>query len=260
MVIDCHTHIQGYKGSPDDPPSLKLRRTGRTGYLLEFADRLGIDKICLSLGTSRDYYPTPEVIAESNDMVWAEAERYPDRIIGFCYLNPRYLQESLAEMDRCIANGPFRGIKLWVAIHVDHPNLDPIADKAAELGVPILQHTWIKIAGNLPDESEPRHVAAIAERHPQTTFIMAHSGGNWERGYKTIIEHQNVYGELAGGDPEMGQAEMAVRLLGADRLVWGSDAPGRSFASQLSKVTGADLTEDEKAAILGGNMERILGL
>ena len=250
MVIDCHVHIQGYRGTPDD----------RMGYMLEFADRLGIDKMCLSLGTSRDYYPTPESFREQNDMVWAEIERYPDRLIGFCYLNPCYLQDSLAEIDRCIVNGPFRGIKLWVATRIDHPNLDPIADKAAELGIPILQHTWIKVTGNLPDESEPRHVAALAERHPETTFIMAHSGGNWERGYKTIIEHENVYGELAGGDPEMGQAEMAVRLLGGDRLVWGSDAPGRSFASQMSKVTGADLTEDEKAAILGGNMERILGL
>ena len=67
MVIDCHVHIQGYRGTPDD----------RMGYMLEFADRLGIDKMCLSLGTSRDYYPTPESFREQNDMVWAEIERYP---------------------------------------------------------------------------------------------------------------------------------------------------------------------------------------
>jgi len=250
MIIDCHVHIRSGYDDPDE----------RVGGLIQYGDRMGIDRMCLSLGTSREHYPNPDIITESNEMVWEAVEQHPDRFIGFCYLNPCYLYHSLGEMDRCIVNGPFRGIKLWIAMHCDQPNLDPVAERAAELGVPILQHTWIKITGNLPDESEPRHLAALAERHPETTFIMAHSGGNWERGYKTIIEQQNVYGELAGGDPEMGQAELAVRLLGADRVVYGSDAPGRSIASQMSKVTGADLTEDEKAAILGGNMERILGL
>jgi predicted TIM-barrel fold metal-dependent hydrolase len=51
---------------------------------------------------------------------------------------------------------------------------------------------------------------------------------------------------------------MAVRELGAERVLYGSDAPGRSFASQLAKVHGADIPEDAKRLILGENLKRLL--
>jgi len=250
MIIDCHVHVNGGYGSESD----------RMADMIRFADRVGIDKLCLSLGYSRDQQPSPEVIEGENDIVREEVERRPDRYIGMCYLNPNHLAHALGEMDRCIANGPFRGVKLWVAAPMSHPNLDPICERAAELGAPILQHTWYKITGNLPFESRPEDVAAIAARHPETTIIFGHSGGNWEWGYRVVQDLPNVHAELAGGDPELGQTEMAVAMLGAERVVYGSDAHGRSFASQMSKVYGADISEADKALILGGNMERILGL
>lgn len=250
MVIDCHVHIQGHRGTAED----------RMGYLLEYADRMGIDRLCLSLGTSRDRTPDTRIVRESNAMVRDAVELHPDRYIGFCYLNPCYLDDSLEEIDRWIANGPFGGIKLWVAMHCDQPNLDPICERAAELGVPILQHTWIKITGNLPHESTPWHLAQLARRHPEVTFILGHSGGNWEMGYRIVQDLPNVCAEVAGGDPELGQTEMGVRMLGADRIVYGSDAPGRSFASQLAKIRGADLPDAVRARILGENMREILGL
>ena len=248
MILDCHVHI--------NPPN-EGERPGE--YLLPPADRMGIDKLCLSR-IDHLQQPPPDKVEAANDLVWQAVDAFPDRFIGSCYLNPCHLYHSLDEMERCLVNGPFRGVKLWVAMHSDQPNLDPIAERAAELDVPILQHTWIKITGNLPFEPEPKHLAELARRHPETQLICGHSGGNWERGYKTIADCPNVYGELAGGDPEMGQVEMAVRLLGAERVVWGSDAIGRSFASQMAKVTGADIGDDQKAAILGGNMERLLKL
>ena len=53
---------------------------------------------------------------------------------------------------------------------------------------------------------------------------------------------------------------MAVRWLGAERVLYGSDASGRSFASQLAKVHGADISDDDKRLILSGNMRRVLAL
>lgn len=250
MVIDCHVHVQSGLGTAED----------RMGYLLEYADRMGIDRLCLSLGTSRAYQPDMDTVRADNDMVRAAVERYPDRYIGFCYLNPCYLYDSLDEIQRCLVDGPFKGIKLWVAMLCDQPNLDPICERAAELGAPILQHTWIKITGNLPFESTPHHVAAIARRHPDVNFILGHSGGNWELGYRVVQDLPNVYAEVAGGDPELGQTEMGVAMLGAERIVYGSDAPGRSFASQLAKVHGADITDEQRALILGENMRRLLRL
>ena len=51
---------------------------------------------------------------------------------------------------------------------------------------------------------------------------------------------------------------MAVDQLGAERVLFGSDAGGRSFASQLGKVIGAQIPESAKRLILGENLKRLL--
>lgn len=55
-----------------------------------------------------------------------------------------------------------------------------------------------------------------------------------------------------------GLVEMAVRELGAERVIYGSDAGGRSFATQLAKVYGAEISDADKKLILGGNLRRML--
>jgi predicted TIM-barrel fold metal-dependent hydrolase len=75
---------------------------------------------------------------------------------------------------------------------------------------------------------------------------------------RTIRPHKNIYADLAGGDPTAGITEMAVREIGAERVLYGSDAGGRSFASQLGKVHGADVSERAKRMILGQNLKRLL--
>ena len=52
--------------------------------------------------------------------------------------------------------------------------------------------------------------------------------------------------------------EFAVRHMGPERVLFGSDAPGRSFGVQLGKVLGADLTPDQRDLVLFGNAERML--
>ncbi len=88
-------------------------------------------------------------------------------------------------------------------------------------------------------------------------MICGHTGGNWEQGIRIIAVHQ-PYCDLAGSDPTAGFTEMAVRELGFDRVLYGSDAGGRSFASQLAKVLGASITEAQKQAILGDNLRRLM--
>jgi predicted TIM-barrel fold metal-dependent hydrolase len=63
---------------------------------------------------------------------------------------------------------------------------------------------------------------------------------------------------MAGFDPTSGSVEMAVRELGAERVIYGSDAAGRSFASQLAKVMGADIPEPARRLILGENLRQML--
>ena len=92
-------------------------------------------------------------------------------------------------------------------------------------------------------ESTPHDLVELAARHPRATFIDAHTGGDWELGIRTIRPAKNISTCVAGFDPTSGVVEMAVRELGAERVIFGSDAAGRSFASQLAKVMGAEIPQ-----------------
>ena len=150
------------------------------------------------------------------------------------------------------------GVKLWVGKRCNAPELDPIVERAMALQAPILQHTWLKVGGNGPGESSPYDVVELAGRHPRASLICGHTGGDWEQGIPVVRDAKNVVIEIAGSDPTAGFVEMAVRELGEDRILFGSDAGGRSYGSQLGKVLGADISVDARRKILAGNLQRLL--
>jgi predicted TIM-barrel fold metal-dependent hydrolase len=248
-IWDLHVHLSGV---PGDTPEARL------GRLIEIADRMGIERLCVYMGMQFSKDPPPERFRTENDEVLRAIEKFPTRAFGFVYLNPKHVEASLAELERCVARGPMVGVKLWVAQRCAAPALDPIIRRAAELQAVIFQHTWWKAGGNDPGESTPLDLAELAARHPTVPLICGHTGGDWERGLRTIRGLQNVYADLAGSDPCAGYTEMAVRELGAERIIYGSDVGGRSFASQLAKVFGADIPEAAKSLILGGNLRRLM--
>ncbi|MFZ0744416.1 MAG: amidohydrolase family protein, partial [Terracidiphilus sp.] len=175
------------------------------------------------------------------------------------YLSPDNVDFSLQEFDRCVRDGPMVSIgELEADVLCNSAALDPIVERAISLNIPILQHTWIKTTGNEPGESTPFDLVELAKRHPRGQFICGHTGGNWEVGIRAIRATRNVYAGIAGSDPTSGFTEMAVRELGAERVIYGSDVGGRSFASQVAKVLGAEISDAEKELILGGNLRRLL--
>ena len=247
-IWDAHTHLSGVAGSVEE----------RVDRLLQYADRLAIARLVVCMGTSFVADPSPEELRRQNDQVLRAIAHAPDRVLGLVYVNPHHTQASLDELDRCVANGPMVGVKLWIALECRRRELDPIVCRAAELAVPVLQHAYNRVAGNLPGESSCEDVAELAARHPDAAFICAHTGNDWERGIRAIRPHRNVSAEICGCDPTAGFVEMAVRELGAERVIYGSDAGGRSFASQLAKVYAADLPAADRRLVLGGNLRRLL--
>jgi len=248
MVIDCHVHLMPHGGES---------QAEAVARLLRCMDRLGIDQACICLGDRLCVQPDPGELCRQNEWAASAVALAPDRLIGFVYASPNHPELSLQLIHDYRDRG-FRGVKLWVCQLCDVAGNDPICEFAAQLGLPVLQHTWLKATGNMPTESEPRHLLALARRHPSVNFIMAHAGGDWERGLRLVKDQANIYPDTCGNDPEAGFTELAVKLLGPERLVFGSDATGRSFASQLAKVTGADIAEADKTLILGENLLRLM--
>lgn len=228
------------------------------GQLVAIADRMGIERLCVYMGFPWSTDPSPETFRKENDQVIQAISKFPNRTFGFVYLNPKHMEASLAELERCVARGPMVGVKLWVAQRASALELDPIVKRAAELKAVIFQHTWFKATGNDRGESSPDDFAELAARHPDVPLICGHAGGDWELGLRAIRHLKNVHADLAGSDPVAGFTEMAVREIGAGRVIYGSDAGGRSFASQLAKVFGANIPETARKLILGENLKRLL--
>jgi predicted TIM-barrel fold metal-dependent hydrolase len=249
-IWDLHSHLTN-----SSYPTPKERMA----HLIRYADRMGIERLVLSLGVPLLENPPVEQVRDTNNQVLEVLREWPERSVGLVYLNANYPDFCLEEFDRCVRDGPMIGVKLWVARRCDTPDLDPLAERAAALGAIIYQHTWLKAGGNLAGESTPFDVASLAGRHPRATIVCGHTGGDWERGIRAIRNHPNVPIDIAGSDPSAGFTEMAVRELGAERILYGSDVPGRSFASQLAKVVGAEIPIEAKRLIAGGNLRRLLG-
>ncbi len=249
MIWDLHCHLGGFDGrTPEE----------KMAEMIRYADRMGVDRLCVFMGYPFDANPSPETLRAQNDQVLQALTHWHHRAVGFVYLNPNHVQFSLDEFNRCVRDGPMVGVKLWVARRASAAELDPLIERAAALQAVIFQHTWFKTGGNLPGESTPLDVAALARRHPSAPMICGHTGGNWELGVRTIRGVKNLYADLAGSDPTAGFTEMAVRELGAERVIYGSDVGGRSFASQLAKVAGAEIPEAARRLILGENLRRLM--
>jgi predicted TIM-barrel fold metal-dependent hydrolase len=249
MIWDLHCHINGLGGRTPEESMARL---------IALADRMGIDRLIIFMGEPLVYDPSAEELRRQNDQVLLALNHWHHRAFGFVYVSPKQVEASLREIDRCVRDGPMVGLKLWVAARCDCPEADALVRRASELKAVVYQHTWLKAGGNLPGESTPMDLAALAARHPKASLILGHTGGQWELGIRAVRGLPHVAVDLGGGDPAAGWVEMAVRELGARRVLYGSDIPGRSFASQLAKVHGADIAEADRRLILGENLRRLL--
>ena len=76
-IWDVPSHLLQVRGAtPED----------RITELLKFADRMGIERLILSLGYPLLTDPPPEQLREENDQVLRALRRFPDRTYGFVYL------------------------------------------------------------------------------------------------------------------------------------------------------------------------------
>jgi uncharacterized protein len=237
---------------------------------LFYVERMGIERM-LSLdiaGTTTD--PLGTSIAEEKKREIREyLEKNSDRVSGLIPIDPSQPVESCRKMEDWIRKGPCIGIKYYGGnpggVVCSHPDNDAIIRLAAEMNAVIYIHTWMKIGGqprrpggdNERGESTPMDVALLARRFPEVPFICGHSGGDWELGVRAVRPHKNVHIEFSGSDPHSGQVDYTVREVGAGRLIWGGHGPSRSYSTELSKVLDADLTDDQRLQIFGGNLRRL---
>ncbi|MCB1093510.1 MAG: amidohydrolase family protein [Verrucomicrobiae bacterium] len=224
------------------------------------------EKLChfahVGIGTTTD--PALETrLRAQPDLILKPLEHWPDKLLGMIQLNANDVPASLDALNRWLRDGPMLGVYFPGggpgALPCSHPNFLPLVERIAELKGVIMQHTWFVTGGKPgPGISTPSELADLAAKFPDQAFLCAHAGGEWERGIRAVRDSPNILVETSGFDATAGFIEMAVRELGAERVVFGSHLPTRSLGTELGKVIGAEIGEPEKRLILGENYRRLL--
>jgi hypothetical protein len=250
MITDMHAHMPVTPG------------LGGERDLLAAAGRSGVGRLIVSDLADWSAFPDSAAVRAGNLRAARFAAAHPKEVWFLAYLNPQ-LSDAAAELRRCREEGAV-GVKLWISLRgePDGWNRTLAAVKlAAELALPVLVHTFSRTDALQPGEFDAAMLFELALAAPEATIIGAHAGGNVEASLEIIgASPDNLYWDLSGGFPRAGMLEQLLRHTRPEKLLWGSDAPGRSFDSQLAKVRDADVPDAARQLILNGNAERIFRL
>jgi predicted TIM-barrel fold metal-dependent hydrolase len=251
--IDIHNHVSSGRDG-------RLDR-GRAQSLLDGAARLGIRRLCVSEPLTSDS-PTPAEVRCANDTVLAAMEMSA-RFVGFCFVNPGYAREAVAEIQRCVSAGGMRGVKLYHQYLVCDPAQTAVMECAADLGVPVLMHAG-KVMDSQTQRLQPRlshaeHFCRAAALFPRTVLIQGHigGGGDWEWNLRHLETRPGVYLDISGSVVDAGIVGRTVAALGVERVLFATDG---SLEEGVGKLLEADLSDADLRLVCQGNAERILGM
>lgn len=247
MIIDSHVHLP------------QLGNPQKWDYMLQEAGKNEINLMIASHLGDWSAYPTKRIISEANIAAREFADYAQGRVLWLAYLNPQ-LGNWREELNTCVENGAC-GIKLWISLKDSNGSLDntiAVLKEATKLKLPVLLHTYFRTDGNLTGEIAMLEFAKLSLLFPNCVMIAAHSGGNWRQSLGLLKEcSKNAYLDICGGYPDSEMVETLSKHEGADRLLFGSDALGRSFASQAAKVVFSNISEEMKEQIFWKNAAKI---
>lgn len=251
-IIDSHMHM-------DREPAYLAEDYGMK-QLLDLMDRLEIECAISSTMTGLD-----DMYARAIEMDNESFKQSGGRIFSFFCFSPRHTQPSLDLIRANRKNKIYRGIKIHPSgcnINADDDSWIPIWELAKELKLPILAHTW-NISYYHP--SQQSAFAGRFERfvsaYPEVDFIFAHSGGRFDgviEAARIGREHPNAYFDIAGDINGMGVLDYLYDNVGADRIMYGSDAFMLEQRPMLGIIYGSNkLSNAEKEKVLRYNAEKV---
>lgn len=257
FVVDAHTHIFS------EPSRLYGRDVEFSATaLIESMDLYGVD--CSVVITRPTIQLDLAGLRDLHDRTAHAIASYPERLRGFSWGIPRLGQAAVDEAVRCWNELGYVGLKLH-PVHeqflLDDPASVALIEAADRQGVPIMVHTDSTVRG-----AEPWRVVFAAQDFPSTTFIMAHIGGNGSEVQNLSIARlaasvDNIVLDVSTTvtDPAATYLEPA-RILGPERVCYGSNAPIHPLAPNLLKMDLLEMEDDWRRLMLGGNLQRLLGL
>jgi predicted TIM-barrel fold metal-dependent hydrolase len=210
---------------------------------------------------------------------------YPEMLIGFGSVNlskdREYVQAKLEQIEHL----NLKGIKLLPYSQFFNPavnkNMEMLFEYCRRTGSTILSHSGCAAGPFEPVEfsqdSRPQLWEPMAKKYPDVPIVLAHFGsyssqnpGIWFGEAVALMETcRNVYADISAAhylfDDEK-KIEKIRDTVGFDRVLFATDYPGPlyygfSLGSMVRRIKANPfLAQEEKAAILGQNAKKLLGI
>jgi predicted TIM-barrel fold metal-dependent hydrolase len=279
VIIDFHTHVF--------PPDVKQNRNkyierdpcfailysdpkakiATADELIASMDEAGVDiSVILNIG-----WTTHELCVETNDYIIDAVSRYPQRLVGFCAVQPNSPKAAAAEIERCAGAG-IKGVgEMRPDIQLfdlgDELVMEPLAEVLKEHKLALLLHSSEPLGHDYPGKGImfPDVLYPFITSFPELTIVCAHWGGGLPF-YALMPEVKkalnNVYFDSAASPflytPEV--YSQVIKLVGADKVLFGSDYPLLKQRRLLDEIETLGMPEETKNLVLAGNALKLLGI
>ena len=279
MIVDCHAHIfpdevrrdrQRYAGK--DPAFGELytdEKAKMVGMeeLIRAMDEAGVDK-AVACGFP---WSDSALCAAGNDYILEGMRRFPERIIGFACIQPNDRNKAVEEAERCISLG-MRGIGELACYPPAHGSYDidslrPICEILRSADLPLMLHSNEMVGHWYPGKCTItlKSIYDFIRAFPGLRVILAHWGGGFFF-YELMPEVATAAGRTwydTAASPFLYRRKIyavAVSIVGADRILFGSDYPLIRPERYIQEMEDSGLGEEERRKILGQNIMHLLNL
>jgi uncharacterized protein len=256
MIIDAHVHLgksyawASYESYTFQTP-LGPRDTFDAEVFSEIMRNLKIDAAVIM--TSKQASSSGDNTRENKEIA-SIARRNPDKFFGMAIVDP--LKENAPEeLTRYVQELGIKALKLHPYAQCYSPILpcvQTLVERAVRLRVPVMVHS-----GTAP-HTTPLQIATLADLFPDATIILAHAGLSETYAADARLaakRHENVF--LETSCLPAGYVGMAIREIGAERVMFGSDSPWNVTETELDKIKVLKLPEEDEIRVLGGTAAKV---
>jgi predicted TIM-barrel fold metal-dependent hydrolase len=255
-AIDVHGHVGQYKGSKLD--IIDGFYSGGAEDVLRRAELARVEFTFVSPLRGLFTQFGGDTLA-ANAETAAEIGRYPG-LFHWVVVDPTQ-PKTFAQAAEILKTPRCIGVKVHPDLH-RYPikeHAQKIFEFAAASGAILLSHSG-------GDPSLPQDFIPFADSFPEVTFIFAHLGwsldGDLTRQVRAVLmsRHGNVHVDTSSSfSVTSNLIEWAVREVGAEKILFGTDTPLYFSPMQRARIDNAEFGEAAKRAILRGNAERLFG-
>ena len=251
-VFDAHLHCPAASGE-----LWQWHPVTRTfEEFVAYLDRTGVGRGIINSQRCQQN-GTPAEFVAGNREVARYVEKYKGRFVGACVVNPLFIDEALREMEECRRQFGF----VWVGELCNY--MKPSYEYKVKQFEQLVEQT-VKLGMILDVHTEQDEMDYIIEKFPQATIVFPHFGdGNeyvdiWKR-IDLVAQHPNTYLDTSGyGHDRVGMLEYAVKKIGPDRVLFGSDFSINDPSTVIARIKHAFLSEERKQKIFSGNLQALL--